>query len=80
MTKTKLIVLLLGGSLATALAQTNALKLPQIADGPFKPDWNSLTNYQNAPGVVSRREVRHLGALGAAMPAGAWRLVCARHV
>jgi alpha-L-fucosidase len=49
MTKTKLIVLLLGGSLATALAQTNALKLPQIADGPFKPDWNSLTNYQNAP-------------------------------
>jgi alpha-L-fucosidase len=29
-----------------AFAQTNALNLPSIADGPFKPDWNSLTNYQ----------------------------------
>lgn len=47
--QTKLSVLLLACSLATVLAQTNALKLPVIADGPFKPDWNSLTNYQNAP-------------------------------
>ena len=31
-------------------------------------------------GVVARREVRHLGALGAAMPAGTWRLVCAQYV
>ena len=44
--QTKLIALLLGGSLATALAQTNALQLPPIAAGPFQPDWNSLTNYQ----------------------------------
>jgi len=49
MIQTELIVLLLGGSLATGAAQTNALKLPPIADGPFKPDWNSLTNYQAAP-------------------------------
>jgi alpha-L-fucosidase len=33
-------------SLAAAVAQTNSLNLPPIADGPFKPDWNSLTNYQ----------------------------------
>jgi alpha-L-fucosidase len=38
--------LALGCSLATAMAQTNSLPLPPIADGPFKPDWNSLTNYQ----------------------------------
>lgn len=49
MKQTRLIALLFSGSLATAAAQTNALKLPPIADGPFKPDWNSLTNYQDAP-------------------------------
>ena len=40
--------LLLSFSLASAMAQTDstALKLPAIATGPFKPDWNSLTNYQ----------------------------------
>jgi alpha-L-fucosidase len=38
--------LLLGLMLMPAVAQTNALNLPPIADGPFKPDWNSLTNYQ----------------------------------
>jgi len=41
--------LLLALSLAAARAQTGtagALKLPPIASGPFKPDWNSLTNYQ----------------------------------
>jgi len=38
--------LVLGCSLVTAIAQTNSLQLPPIADGPFKPDWNSLTNYQ----------------------------------
>jgi alpha-L-fucosidase len=42
----KLIVLALGCSLATALAQTGSPQLLPIADGPFKPDWNSLTNYQ----------------------------------
>ena len=42
----KFIVLLLGFSLATAFAQTNSLNLPPIAAGPFKPDWNSLTNYR----------------------------------
>ena len=44
-----LIALLLGLSLTAAIAQTNSspvLNLPPIAQGPFKPDWNSLTNYQ----------------------------------
>jgi alpha-L-fucosidase len=39
-------ITLLGLSLAAASAQTNSLQLPPIADGPFKPEWNSLTNYQ----------------------------------
>ena len=30
--------------------------------------------------IVPRREVRHLGALGAAMPAGNGRLVCPKNV
>ena len=47
--QTKLTVWALACSLATTMAQTNVLKLPPIADGPFQPDWNSLTNYQNAP-------------------------------
>jgi len=38
--------LALSFSLVTALAQTSSLQLPTIAAGPFKPDWNSLTNYQ----------------------------------
>ncbi len=41
--------LLLGLSLTAVVAQTNSspvLNLPPIAQGPFKPDWNSLTNYQ----------------------------------
>jgi alpha-L-fucosidase len=47
--QTKLSLLVLACSLATAAAQTKALQLPPIADGPFQPDWNSLTNYQSAP-------------------------------
>jgi alpha-L-fucosidase len=42
----KFTALWLGLSLATAVAQTKSLSLPPIAGGPFKPDWNSLTNYQ----------------------------------
>jgi alpha-L-fucosidase len=42
----KFTALLLGVSLTVAVAQTNSLQLPPIAKGPFKPDWNSLTNYQ----------------------------------
>ena len=42
----KLTALLLGLSLTAAVAQTSPLNLPPIAAGPFKPDWNSLTNYQ----------------------------------
>ena len=38
--------LLVGLSLTAAVAQNNSLKLPPIAEGPFKADWNSLTNYQ----------------------------------
>ena len=33
-----------------------------IADGPFQPNWESLAQYQ-MPGLVPRRQVRHLGAL-----------------
>src|SRR5881394_2273008 len=43
------VVLLLAFWLTAAGAQTNSLlklKLPPIAKGPFKPEWNSLTNYQ----------------------------------
>jgi alpha-L-fucosidase len=36
-------------SITAALSQTNFLSLPPIAAGPFKPEWNSLTNYQSAP-------------------------------
>ncbi len=38
--------LLLAFSLTAAVAQTNTLQLAPITSGPFKPDWNSLTNYQ----------------------------------
>lgn len=34
------------GSAAIVAAQPEPLQLPPIADGPFKPDWNSLANYQ----------------------------------
>ena len=42
----KYAVLLLFLSLMKAASQDNSLHLPPIASGPFKPDWNSLTNYQ----------------------------------
>ncbi len=43
--KIQFTALLLGLSLTAAVAQTNSLQLPPIAAGPFKADWNSLTNY-----------------------------------
>jgi alpha-L-fucosidase len=46
MNRILLTTLALGCSLVIALSQTNSLHLPPIAGGPFKPDWNSLTNYQ----------------------------------
>src|SRR6187549_2177093 len=49
MNRTKLNVLMLLCSFATALAQPPELTLPPIADGPFKPNWDSLTQYQTAP-------------------------------
>ena len=42
----KFTALLLGWSFTAAVAQNSSLNLPPIAAGPFKPDWNSLTNYQ----------------------------------
>ena len=45
----KLSVLVIGWSITAALSQTNSLNLPPVAAGPFKPEWNSLTNYQSAP-------------------------------
>ena len=39
-------MLALGVTATSALAQTTALQLPPIAPGPFKADWSSLTNYQ----------------------------------
>ncbi len=44
--KVKVRSLLFGVYLATTLAQASTVALPSISDGPFKPDWNSLTNYQ----------------------------------
>jgi alpha-L-fucosidase len=43
-----LIALLVGLSLVGLVAQPppTGLKLPAIADGPFKPEWGSLTSYQ----------------------------------
>ncbi len=32
-----------------AAAEPQPLQLPPIAEGPFKPDWDSLTAYQTAP-------------------------------
>ena len=46
MKRTRLVSVLLSLALARAMAQANTLDLPAIAAGPFKPDWNSLTNYQ----------------------------------
>ena len=42
----KWMMLALGVTATSALAQTTALQLPPIAPGPFKADWSSLTNYQ----------------------------------
>ena len=47
---------------------------PAIAQGPFQPSVESLKQYQ-VPGLVPRREVRHLGPLGAAGRADVRRLV-----
>ena len=46
--KLTLSFLALSCSFAAAEAETKPqpLHLPPIANGPFKPDWNSLTNYQ----------------------------------
>ena len=49
MNRILLTILALCCSLVTVLGQTNSLQLPPIAAGPFKPEWNSLTNYQSAP-------------------------------
>jgi alpha-L-fucosidase len=35
-----------GITLAVNAAPTSSLQLPPVASGPFKADWNSLTNYQ----------------------------------
>jgi alpha-L-fucosidase len=40
------LVLLLGWALSAEGAGADSLALPPIAEGPFKPAWNSLTNYQ----------------------------------
>lgn len=40
---------LLGASVAAALAQPAMLNLPPIAEGPYKPDWDSLAKYESAP-------------------------------
>ncbi|MGH8023165.1 MAG: alpha-L-fucosidase [Limisphaerales bacterium] len=45
MKRIQLIVLSLGISVMAASAKTQPLNLPPIAAGPFKPNWNSLTNY-----------------------------------
>ena len=42
-------IVLLGASLATALAHAATLNLPPIAEGPYKPEWASLAKYETAP-------------------------------
>ena len=59
-----------------AAAQTANLRYPQR-----KVRGNArIAEGVPSPGVVSRREIRHLGALGSAIGAGAGRLVRAQHV
>ena len=60
--------------------ETKAIPIPKpeslpFVEGPFQGTPESLKQFQ-CPAVVSRREVRDLGALGAAGRAGRWRLVC----
>ena len=51
-----------------------------IASGPFHPTWESLETELPFARLVSRRQVRHLDALGTAVPARRRRLVCEVHV
>jgi alpha-L-fucosidase len=72
MNQTQLTTLALGCSLVTALAQTNPLQLPTIAAGPFKPEWNSLTNYETpqSPGTTLNWEWN--GMKGSSIPDAAY--------
>jgi alpha-L-fucosidase len=45
MNRISLAVLMVAASLLSARAADTALNLPPIAEGPFKPEWSSLTNY-----------------------------------
>ena len=66
--------------LATLLfCQAALAQSPQIADGPFQGDLESLQAVP-VPGMVPRRQVRHLGALGPAGRADGGRLVRQAHV
>jgi alpha-L-fucosidase len=49
MTPLRKSIVLLGASLATALAQAATLNLSPIAEGPYKPEWASLAKYETAP-------------------------------
>ncbi|HEY1787794.1 MAG TPA: alpha-L-fucosidase, partial [Verrucomicrobiae bacterium] len=52
MTKTnpiRLSAVLLSVSLIGAVAQTNSLQLPPIAEGPFQPTWQSLSTQYHTP-------------------------------
>ena len=44
------------------------------------PTGRRSASFTSHAGVVARREVRRVGALGPAIHARGWRLVCARHV
>ena len=63
---------------ATKDVSGDELNLP-IAEGPFTPTPDSLEKYEY-PGLVPRRQIRHLGPLGAAGGADGRRLVRPRHV
>ena len=48
-----------------------------VAAGPYAADWKAMSRLLRRAGVVARREVRRVGALGSAVHARAGRLVCA---
>ena len=71
--------LLLGLSLTSVVAQTNSSESAADCQRTVQAGLEFADELPDAR-LVPRREVRHLGALGTAVRAGARRLVCAQHV
>ena len=71
--------IIVGGDLGLPPDIWNLPPLP-VAAGPYPADWKAIEPALHRAGVVARRQVRRMGALGSAVHARAGRLVCARHV